>query len=84
MPAARIAVAVVWALTLIGVVLVVVAVPDPQALSWLALVLPLAVVAGIVAQLVVAEPQGFLVRLAATAGGSLVLVVLGAAVAVVG
>jgi hypothetical protein len=34
-----------------------------------------------VAQLAVAEQRGFVVRMAATAGGSLVLVVLGAIVA---
>ena len=48
-PAARVAVVAVWVLTLIGVVLIDVFVPDPHALSWLALALPLAVVAGIVA-----------------------------------
>ena len=81
MPAARVAVVAVWVLTLIGVVLIDVLVPDPHALSWLALALPLAVVAGIVAQLAVAEQRGFVVRLAATAGGSFVLVLLGALVA---
>ena len=78
MPAARVAVVAVWLLTLIGVVLIDVLVPDPHALSWLALALPLAVVAGIIAQLAVAEQRGFVVRLAATAGGSFVLVLLGA------
>jgi hypothetical protein len=71
----------VWVLTLIGVVLIDVKVPDAEALSWLALALPLAVVAAMVAQLAVAEQRGFVVRMAATAGGSLVLVVLGAIVA---
>jgi len=80
-PAARVAVVAVWLLTLIGVVLIDVLVPDPHALSWLALALPLAVVAGIIAQLAVAEQRGFVVRLAATAGGSFVLVLLGALVA---
>jgi hypothetical protein len=78
---ARIAVVVVWALTLVGVAVIDLTVPDAQALSWLALALPLAIVAGMVAQLAVAEQRGFLLRLAATAGGSFVLVVLGAGVA---
>ena len=81
MPAARAAVVAVWALTLVGVVLIDVLVPDVHALAWLALALPLAVVAGIVAQLAVAEQRGFVVRVAATASGSFVLVLLGAAVA---
>jgi hypothetical protein len=80
-PSARLAVVAVWVLTLIGVVLIDVKVPDAEALSWLALALPLAVVAAMVAQLAVAEQRGFVVRMAATAGGSLVLVVLGAIVA---
>jgi hypothetical protein len=83
-PAARVAVVAVWLLTLIGVVLIDVFVPDPHALSWLALALPLAVVAGIVAQLAVAEQRGFVVRLAATTAGSLVLVLLGALAAALG
>ena len=65
----------------IGVVLIDVVVPDAHALSWLALALPLAIVAGIIAQLAVAEQRGFVVRLAATASGSFVLVLLGAVVA---
>lgn len=81
MPSARIAVVAVWVLTLIGVVVIDVTVPDAQALSWLALALPLAIVAGIVGQLAAAEQRGFVVRLAATASGSFVLVVLGAIVA---
>ena len=81
MPAARVAVVAVWALTLIGVVLIDAFVPDPHALSWLALALPIAVVAGIVAQLAVAEQRGFVVRLGATATGSFVLVLAGAVVA---
>lgn len=81
MPSARIAVVAVWALTLVGVVLIDVQVPDAEALSWLALALPLAIVAGMIGQLAVAEQRGFVVRLAATASGSLVLVVLGAIVA---
>ena len=83
MPAARVAVVAVWVLTLVGVVLIDVLVPDQNALSWLALALPLAVVAGMVAQLAVAEQRGFVVRIAATAGGSFVLVLLGALVAAV-
>ncbi|MGT2426134.1 hypothetical protein [Amnibacterium kyonggiense] len=82
MPAARTAVVAVWLLTLVGVVLIDALVPDVHALSWLALALPLAVVAGIVAHLAVAEQRGFVVRVAATASGSFVLVLLGAAVAV--
>jgi hypothetical protein len=82
-PPARVAVVAVWVLTLIGVVLIDVVVPDAHALSWLALALPLAIVAGIVAQLAVAEQQGFVVRLAATASGSFVLVLLGALAAAV-
>lgn len=80
-PAARLAVVAVWVLTLVGVVLVDVFAPGPHVLSWLALALPLAIVAGIVAQLAVAEQRGFLTRLAATATGSFVLVLIGAAVA---
>jgi hypothetical protein len=80
-PFARIAVVAVWVLTLLGVVAIDVSFPDSQALSWLALALPLAVVVGIVAQLAAAEQRGFVVRLAATATGSFVLVVIGAAVA---
>jgi hypothetical protein len=79
-PPARLAVVAVWVLTLIGVVVVDVTAPDAQALSWLALTLPLAIVAGMVAQLAVAEQQGFVLRLAATVSGSFVLVVLGALV----
>jgi hypothetical protein len=82
-PPARVAVVAVWGLTLIGVALIDAFVPDPHALSWLALALPLAVVAGMVAQLAVAEQRGFVVRIAATAGGSFVLVLLGALVAAV-
>lgn len=82
MPRARAAVVAVWALTLIGVVLIDVVVPDAQALSWLALALPLAVVAGMIGQLAVAEQRGFVVRLAATACGSFALVLLGALAAV--
>jgi hypothetical protein len=80
-PPARVAVVAVWVLTLLGVVLIDVKVPDVEALSWLALALPLAIVAGIIGQLAVAEQRGFVVRLAATASGSFVLVVLGAVVA---
>ena len=83
MPAARVAIVAVWALTLVGVVLIDVFVPDPHALSWLALALPLAIVAGMVAQLAVAEQQGFVRRLAATTTGSFVLVLLAALVALV-
>lgn len=83
MPPARLAVVAVWVATLVGVVLIDVAVPDAQALSWLALALPLAIVAGMVAQLAVAEQRGFVVRLAATASGSFVLVLLGALAALV-
>lgn len=83
MPLSRVAVVGVWALTLIGVVVIVALVPGVDALTWLALALPLAVVAGVVAQLAVAEQRGFVVRLAATATGSLVLVLLGAAAALV-
>jgi hypothetical protein len=79
---ARIAVVAVWVLTLIGVVLIDVFVPDALALSWLALALPLAIVVGIVGQLAAAEQHGFVVRLAATACGSFVLVLLGAVVAI--
>lgn len=81
MSTARVAVVAVWVLTLIGVVLVDLVVPDARALSWLALTLPLAIVVGIVAQLAVAEQKGFVVRLGATATGSFVLVVAGAVVA---
>ena len=81
MTPARVAVVAVWALTLVGVVLIDVLAPDPHTLSWLALALPLAIVAGIVAQLAVAEQRGFVVRLAATASGSFVLVCLAALVA---
>jgi hypothetical protein len=70
----------VWVLTLIGVVLIAVVVPDANALSWLALALPLALVAGMVGQLAVAEQRGFVVRLAATACGSFVIVLIGALV----
>jgi hypothetical protein len=80
-PSARVAVVAVWVLTLLGVVVIDVTVPDAEALSWLALALPLAIVAGIIAQLAAAEQRGFVVRLAATASGSFVLVVLGAIVA---
>ena len=83
MPLSRVAVVGVWALTLIGVVVIVALVPGVDALTWLALALPLAVVAGVVAQLAVAEQRGFVVRLAATATGSLVLVLLGAAAALI-
>lgn len=72
----------VWALTLIGVVVIDVRVPGVEALAWLALALPLAVVAGIVGQLAVADQRGFVVRLAAAATGSLVLVLVGAGVAI--
>lgn len=82
MSSARVAVVAVWVITLVGVVLIDVFVPDAHALSWLALALPLAIVAGIVGQLAVAEQRGFVVRLAATASGSFVLVLLGAAVAI--
>ncbi|GAA2751945.1 hypothetical protein [Amnibacterium kyonggiense] len=81
MPAARVAVVAVWVLTLVGVVLIDVFVPDVHALSWLALALPLAIVAGIVGQLAVAEQRGFVTRLAATASGSFVIVLVGALVA---
>jgi hypothetical protein len=79
--AARIAVVAVWVLTLIGVAIIDVVVPDAHALTWLALALPLAIVAGIIGQLAVAEQRGFVLRLAATASGSFVLVLLGALVA---
>ena len=73
---------VVWALTLIGVVVIDVRVPGVEALTWLALALPLAVVVGIVGQLAVADQHGFVERLAASATGSFVLVLLGAGVAI--
>jgi hypothetical protein len=78
---ARLAVVAVWVLTLIGVVAIDLRFPDAQALSWLALALPLAIVVGVVGQLAVAEQQGFVVRLGATASGSFVLVLIGAVVA---
>jgi hypothetical protein len=81
MPLRRAAVVAVWAVTLVGVVVIDVAVPGIDALAWLALALPLAVVLGIVGQLAVAEQRGFVIRLAAAAGGSFVLVLLGAGVA---
>ena len=83
MPLSRVAVVGVWALTLIGVVVIVALVPGVDALTWLALALPLAVVAGVVGPRAVAEQRGFVGRLAATATGSLVLVLLGAAAALV-
>ena len=83
MPPARLAVVAVWLLTLVGVVLIDLFVPEAQVLSWLALALPLAIVAGMVAQLAVAEQRGFVLRLAATASGSFVLVLLGALAAIV-
>ena len=76
MSAARVAVVAVWVATLIGVVLIDVFAPAARALSWLALELPLAIVAGIVGQLAVAEQRGFVVRLAAAATGSFVLVAI--------
>jgi len=82
-PPARLAVVAVWLLTLVGVVLIDLFVPEAQVLSWLALALPLAIVAGMVAQLAVAEQRGFVLRLAATASGSFVLVLLGALAAIV-
>ncbi|MBW4041390.1 MAG: hypothetical protein HIU86_04585 [Acidobacteria bacterium] len=82
MSSARVAVVAVWVLTLIGVVLIDVFVPPAQALSWLALALPLAIVAGMVGQLAVAEQRGFVQRLAATASGSFALVLVGAIVAI--
>ena len=82
MSSARVAVVAVWLLTLVGVVLIDVFVPAVHVLSWLALALPLAIVLGIVGQLAVAEQRGFVTRLAATASGSFVLVVLGAVVAI--
>lgn len=78
----RIAVLAVWLLTLIGVVVIDVGVPGTDALAWLALALPLAVVAGIIVLLAVAEQHGFVLRLAAVASGSFVLVAIGAGVAV--
>ena len=81
MTRSRLAVIGVWALTLVGVVVIVAAVPGVEALAWLALALPLAVVVGMVGQLAVAEQHGFVLRLAAAATGSFVLVLLGAAVA---
>ena len=78
MPLARLAVVAVWALTLVGVVLIDVLTPSAQTLSWLALALPLAIVAGIVAQLAAAGQRGVVGRRAGTVSGSLVLVRLGA------
>ena len=82
MSSARVAVVAVWVLTLIGVVLIDVFASPARSLSWLALALPLAIVAGIVGQLAVAEQRGFVVRLAAAATGSFVLVLLGAILAI--
>ena len=81
MPLSRVAVIAVWALTLVGVVVVVAIVPGTAALTWLALTVPLAVVAGIVGQVAVGEQHGFVLRLSAAATGSFVIVLLGAAVA---
>lgn len=72
----------VWVLTVIGVTVIDVRVPGVEALAWLALALPLAVVVGIVAQLAVADQRGFVMRLAAAATGSFILVLVGAVVSV--
>ena len=81
MLARRAAVVAVWAATLAGVAVIVALVPGAGALTWLALALGLAVVAGMVAQLVVGEQHGFVLRLAASTSGSFLLVCAGAVVA---
>ncbi len=73
--------AAVWAVTVLGVVLALTLTTRPDVFSWLALTLTLAVVAGMVAQLVVGEQHGFVLRLAITACGSFALVALGGLVA---
>ncbi len=78
MPARRLAVAAVWLLTAAGAVLADVLVPGTDAYAWLATTLVLAVVAGMIVQLLFAEQHGFVVRLAATSAGSFLVVSIGA------
>lgn len=75
--------AAVWAATLVGTVLALTLAARPDVFAWLVLTLTLSVIAGMVAQLAVGDQHGFVVRLATTACGSFVLVVLGGLVALV-
>lgn len=74
MDAGRAAVAAVWAATAVGVVAVLALAPAAARPVWLALAVGLSVVAGMAAQLAVAEQRGFVLRLAASVTGSFVLI----------
>lgn len=74
------AVAAVWAGTLVAVVLIAAAVPEPTVWTGLTLAGALAVVVGMIVQLAVGEQDGFVQRLVATACGSFALVLLAALV----
>jgi hypothetical protein len=73
---------VAWAATLVGAAVLVIALPD-RALPLLPLLLALAVVAAFALQLAVADRVGLVLRLTASACGSLVIVLVAALLALV-
>jgi hypothetical protein len=77
------AVAAVWAGTLIAVLLIALAVPEPTVWTGLTLAGALSVVIGMIVQLAVGEQDGFVQRLVWTACGSFALVLLAALVRLV-
>lgn len=75
-------VVVAWAVTVAGAAALVIALPD-RALALLPLLLALALVVAFLLQLVVADKVGLMLRLTASACGSLAIVLVAALLALV-
>lgn len=72
----------VWVLTLATVLVVLVWSAPDERLSWLGLCFALAIVASVFAQLVTRRPLGFVRRVTTSVGGSVVIVIIAALIAV--
>jgi hypothetical protein len=66
----------VWALVAVGAVLVGVLVPPADAIGWLPIVLGVGMLVAFTAQLALRTVEGLVTRLAVTASGAIVLLVL--------
>jgi len=70
----------VWVLIAAGAVLVGLLVPPAEAIGWLPIVLALGMLAALAAQLGLGTVEGLVTRLALTASGAIVLLVVATAV----
>ena len=65
-----------WALVAVGALLVGLLMPPAEAIGWLPIVLGLGMLVAFVAQVALRTVEGLVTRLAVTASGSIVLLVL--------